>query len=165
MTTTTEQNVAPSPAPPKAVTTEGETARRIAEIRQRLSKIPPHFCTRGAKDGYGNRGAEECHNTIMDNNGRIIADSLNADLRCVEDDGDGRYSDSGTTAYFDVFANAPEDLRFLLAALASPAPVALNNAYRAVAEAAIRYRNREITAHDLDAAIDGLNEAKGTNHA
>jgi hypothetical protein len=100
--------------------------KRIREIRARLDKIPPHFCTRGARHGGTMQGCirlapEEACNTIMDHEGRVIADSLNADYRltCIEEiDGSGAWREVGTLAYFDVFANAPEDLRFLLDALA-----------------------------------------------
>lgn len=98
-----------------------EKRDRLKEIADRLAKIPPHFCTRGAVYGgtmHGNvrMKPEEAHNTVMDNNGRVIADSLNADYRItqLEDLGEGQWREVGTLAYFDVFANAPEDLRFLI---------------------------------------------------
>lgn len=104
-------------------TTQEPNMDRVNEIETRLAKIPPHFTTRGAVHGRGNRGREECYNTIMDHNGDVICDSANASYKIAQveeyDPEDGRWQEVGTTAYFDVFANAPEDLRFLLSSLSA----------------------------------------------
>jgi hypothetical protein len=53
----------------------------------------------------------------MDCNGKTICDSLNADLRVIEeyDTEDGAWRDIGTRDYFDFFANAKEDVEWLIA--------------------------------------------------
>lgn len=93
----------------------------IGEIKARLAKLPPGFLTRGAlgetRSVRFDNPEENCQNTIMDCNGKIICDSLNADLRMVEqiDPERNAWRDVGTLAYFDFLANAKEDVEWLLA--------------------------------------------------
>jgi hypothetical protein len=96
---------------------------RLNEIRARIVRLPPGFLTRGAKcERPGFHGPlriqpqEECHNTVMDCNGKVICDSLNSDLRVIEeyDREIGAWRDVGTRDYFEFFANAKQDIEWLV---------------------------------------------------
>ncbi|HEV2736607.1 MAG TPA: hypothetical protein VGV85_17295 [Longimicrobiaceae bacterium] len=88
------------------------TPEYLANLDALLATVPP-----GPWDVDTVREGEDAHNALFTPDGKVIADSFNADLRALDCDvNEGRHFwDRGTRAAFEFFAAARESMPVLLA--------------------------------------------------